>query len=159
MKVAQVMKQQVKTCHAQETLNTAAQIMWDHDCGSVPVVDSDGRVIGMITDRDICMAAYTHGGPLRALQVKDAMSKNVCACQPQDGLADAERIMRANQVHRLPVIDAGNRLVGILSLNDLAEEAGHEVGAKKREITFAEIGETLEAVCKPRGSRAIAVAV
>jgi CBS domain-containing protein len=152
------MKQQVKTCHAQDTLNTAAQIMWDHDCGCVPVVDGDAHVMGMITDRDICMASYTKGGPLRALQVKDAMSKTVCTCQPQDALADAERIMRTNRVHRLPVVDAGNRLVGILSLNDLAQEAGLEVGAKKQEVNFAEIGETLEAICKPRGSRTIAVA-
>lgn len=158
MKVDQLMRQQVRTCHAKDSLNTAAQIMWDHDCGSVPVVDGEGHVIGMITDRDICMAAYTQGGPLRALRVKDAMSKTVCACQPNDTLADAERIMRANQVHRLPVLDAGARLVGLLSLNDLAQEAGHEMGAKKPEITFADVGETLEAVCKQRPSRAIAVA-
>ncbi len=158
MRVEQVMKQLVKTCRAEDTLNTAAQIMWDHDCGCVPVVDGDGHVIGMLTDRDICMAAYTQGGPLRALQVKNAMSRTVCACHPQDAIADAERVMRANQVHRLPVIDSANRLVGIVSLNDLAQEAGHEVAAKKREITLAEIGATLEAVCQPRGPRAIAVA-
>jgi CBS domain-containing protein len=158
MKVEQLMRQQVRTCHAKDTLNTAAQIMWDHDCGSVPVVDGEDHVIGMITDRDICMAAYTQGGSLRALQVKDAMSKTVSACQPKDTLADAERMMRANQVHRLPVLDAGARLAGILSLNDLAQEAGNEMGAKKPEIAFADVGETLGAICKHRASRAIAVA-
>lgn len=158
MKVEQLMKQQVRTCHAQDTLSTAAQIMWDHDCGCVPVVNGDGRVIGIITDRDICMAAYTQGGALRALQVQDAMSKTVSVCKAQDTLADAERMMRANQVHRLPVVDAANRLVGILSLNDLAREAGHESSAKKHEVGFAEIGQTLEAVCRPRGPRTIAVA-
>jgi CBS domain-containing protein len=158
MKVEQVMRQQAKTCHAQDTLNTAAQIMWDHDCGCVPVVDGDGCVVGMITDRDICMAAYTQGGPFCALQVQDAMSKTVCACHPQDTVVDAERIMRANQVHRLPVIDGGGHLVGILSLNDLAQEAAREMAARKREITFAEVGETLGAVCHPRRSGTIAVA-
>ena len=158
MKVAQVMRQEVKTCHLQDTLNTAAEAMWDHDCGCVPVVDTEGHVIGMITDRDVCMAAYTQGRPLRALRVQDAMSKTVWACRAEDTVADAERIMRANQVHRLPVVDAGDRLIGILSLNDLAQEAGDEVGAKKREITFVEIGETLEAICKPRAPRTMAAA-
>jgi CBS domain-containing protein len=157
MKVAQLMKQNVKTCHAQDTLKTAAEIMWDYDCGCVPVVDVEGHVIGIVTDRDICMAAYTQGRSLGALQVKDCMSKTVCACQPQDTLADAERMMQANQVHRLPVIDAGSRLVGIISLNDLAQEAGHQAAAKKREIMLAEVGETLGAVCRPRGAQGITV--
>jgi CBS domain-containing protein len=158
MKVEQVMKEQVATCQAHDTLNTAAQLMWDHDCGCVPVVDGDAHVIGMITDRDICMASYTRGAPLRALRVQDAMSKTVCACRPQDALADAERMMRANQVHRLPVVDAGGRIVGILSLNDLAHEAGRAAGTRKPAITFADVGETLGAVCKPRTARTIDVA-
>jgi CBS-domain-containing membrane protein len=79
-------------------------------------------------------------------------------CRPEDALADAEQIMRSKQVHRLPVVDGANRLVGILSLSGLAEEAGREAGAKKQEVTFAEIGETLESVCRPRSSQEIAVA-
>jgi CBS domain-containing protein len=158
MKVEDVMQHKVETCHAEDTCNTAAKMMWDHDCGCVPVVDAEGHVIGMITDRDICMAAYTRGMPLDAVQVQDAMSTAVCACHPQDSLADAERMMRANQVHRLPVIDASGRIVGILSLNDLAQEAGREAGTRKRAITFGEVGETLGMVCRPRGARSIEVA-
>jgi len=158
MKIAEMMKQEVKTCRAQDTLNAAAQVMWDHDCGCVPVVDAEGHVIGMITDRDICMAAYTQGKPLWEILVEKVMSKDVCACRAEDKVADAEKMMRANQVHRLPVIDAGGHLAGILSLNDIAEEARREATAKKRDVTFAEIGETLEAVCRPRSSRSIEVA-
>jgi CBS domain-containing protein len=158
MKVAQVMRQGVKSCHAQDTLNTAAQIMWDHDCGCVPVVDDEAHVVGMITDRDICMAAYTQGRVLSEIEVENAMSKPVCACGPEQSVADAERMMRSSQVHRLPVIDSGGRLVGILSLNDIAEEARRESPERKREVTFASVGETLEAICRPRGTRTIAVA-
>jgi len=158
MKVAQVMKQRVKTCRPQDTLNTAAEIMWDHDCGCVPVVDTEGHVVGMITDRDVCMAAYTKGEPLRTLRIQDAMSKTVSTCRADDTVANAERMMRASHVHRLPVVDAADHLVGILSLNDLAQEAQLEVAARKREVTFAEVGETLEAVCKPRHPRVIAAA-
>lgn len=150
MRVAQVMKQTVETCRVDDTVHRAAQLMWEHDCGCIPVVDSDRRVIGMITDRDICMAAYTRGVPLDAIQVRDAMSNHVCVCRPQDALADAERTMRASQVHRLPVIDAGDRIVGILSLHDLAHAAARETGTKKGAITLAAVGETLAAICVPR---------
>jgi CBS domain-containing protein len=158
MKVEQVMQCDVKTCRADDTLNTAAQLMWNHDCGCVPVVDGDGHVVGMLTDRDICMAAYTRGMPLDGVQVQDAMSRRVSACQPQDALADAERMMRDNQVHRLPVIDAGGHIVGIVSLNDLAQEAGRETMTKKRAITFGEVGETLAAVRRPRSPHSVNVA-
>ena len=155
MKVEQVMQRDVKMCRADDTLNTAAHIMWNHDCGCVPVVDRDGHVVGMITDRDICMAAYMRGMPLEAVQVQDAMSHTVSACHPQETVAAAERMMRDNQVHRLPVIDAAGRLVGIVSLNDLAQEAGRDMMTKKRAITFGEVGETLAAVCRPRSARRV----
>jgi len=158
MKVAQVMKQDVKTCRAQDTLNTAAQTMWDHDCGCVPVTDAEGHVVGMITDRDVCMAAYTRGQPLGALRIEEAMSAAVCTCRPEDTVADAEMMMRAHQVHRLPAVDDGGRLVGILSLNDIAIYARQEPTAEKRAVRLAEVGETLGAICQPRGPRVSAAA-
>jgi len=158
MKVEQVMRQPVKTCRPEDTLNTAAQIMWEHDCGCVPVVDTEDRVVGMITDRDICMAAYTRGEPLLSLRVGDVMSKHLCTCRGDDTVANAEQMMRANQVHRLPIVDAADRLIGILSLNDLAQEARRETGAKRHEVTFTAVGETLEGVCRPRHPHVIAAA-
>ena len=157
MKVAQVMKHAVWTCQAADTLDRAAQIMWDNDCGCVPVVEGDRHVIGMITDRDICMAAYTQGAPLRSLQVRDAMSKSVCACNGGDEVAEAEKIMRTHQVHRLPVLDAFGHLIGILSLNDLAQEAARGTAAKKRDLSLAGIGATLNGICRPRPSRSVAL--
>jgi predicted transcriptional regulator len=83
MKVEQVMKQAVQACRRGDALNTAAQIMWEHDCGCVPVVDTENRVIGMITDRDICMAAYTRGEPLQTLRVETAIVERWCSpCRP-----------------------------------------------------------------------------
>jgi CBS domain-containing protein len=61
MKVSQIMEGAVKSCSRSESLNTAAKLMWDYDCGCVPVVNEQGEVLGLITDRDICMAAYTQG--------------------------------------------------------------------------------------------------
>lgn len=158
MNVGQLMTQNVRACRPEDTLQAAAQIMWDCDCGCVPVVDADRRVQGMLTDRDICMAAYTQGGPLRALYVSNAMSKQVYSCRAEDTLEAAEEVMRTHQVRRLPVVGAGGRLVGIISLNDLARGAERELPAKRRKVKIDDIGKTLAAICKPRLPRAATAA-
>jgi len=158
MNVGQLMTQNVRACQAEDTMDTAAQLMWENDCGCVPVVDAKRRVVGMLTDRDICMAAYTQGGVLRALRVSSAMSKQVHACTPEDALSVAEELMRAKQIHRLPVVDADGHLVGIISLNDIAREAERERAHAKKEVTTDEIGLAVAAICKARSARAVAAA-
>ena len=150
MKAGQLMKQRVMTCDASDSLEAAARIMWENDCGCVPVRDSDGRVGGMITDRDVCMAAYLQGGPLRTLYVGSAMARGVHSCTPESTIAECEAIMRQHQVRRLPVVDGDGRLVGILSMSDIGREARHETGHKKGEVTLTQVGETLKAVSMPR---------
>ncbi len=120
MKVRELMTSPAHTCQPHDTLAHAAQQMWDHDCGILPVVDRDGRVGATITDRDICMAALTRGRRLDELRVADAMSKQVFACSPDDDVATAAGTMALHQVHRLPVVDGKQQLSGLLSLNDLA---------------------------------------
>src|SRR5690606_28351921 len=71
MQVRELMTRDVQVCGPRDDLNRAAQIMWDHDCGVVPVVDSERRPIGMVTDRDVCMAAYTQGKPLSAIRAEE----------------------------------------------------------------------------------------
>ena len=159
MKVEQVMNRNVKTCLANDTLNRAAQLMWENDCGCVPVVDDDGRAVGMITDRDVCMAAYTQGGMLSHLRVGSAMAREVRSCRPMDTVAEAESIMRAAQVRRLPVVDAERHIVGLLSLNDIAREVARERGASgKPELGSEDVAETLGAICIPREHRELSVA-
>lgn len=151
MKVRELMTTEVKCCAIYNTLNTAAQTMWDNDIGCVPIVERDGRVVGMLTDRDICMAAYIQGVALSGALVTSAMSKEVFSCAPDDDVAGAERLMREKQIRRLPVIDARGHLAGILSLNDIAREAQREAEAKKtREVTDAEIARVMASVCAPR---------
>ncbi|HSQ06033.1 MAG TPA: CBS domain-containing protein [Burkholderiales bacterium] len=148
MNIGQVMTQGVKTCRPQDSLNAAAKLMWDNNCGTVAVV-ADGKVVGMLTDRDICMAAYTQGRALKDMQVSGAMSKGLFACRPDDPLAVAEEAMRANHIRRLPVTDADDHLVGILSLDDIAREAACERMAKTRiEVTAEEVCDTLGAICE-----------
>ena len=150
MKVRDLMTTDVKCCETYNTLNTAAQMMWDNDIGCVPIVEH-GRVIGMLTDRDICMAAYIQGVPLTGSLVTSAMSKQVFSCAPSDDIAAAEKLMREKQVRRLPAIDAQGHLAGIISLDDIAREGEQEAGMKKtREVSDAEIARVMASVCAPR---------
>ncbi|HZP42445.1 MAG TPA: CBS domain-containing protein [Candidatus Binatia bacterium] len=157
MKVEELMTRRVASCSASDTLNAAARIMWEHDCGCAPVV-ADGRVVGMITDRDICMAAYTQDRPLSALPVSQAMSREVHSCRPDDPLAVAERTMRERQIRRLPVIDASGHLVGILSLNDVARAFAREGERAAGGARANEVASTLAAVCRPRHAKHAATA-
>jgi CBS domain-containing protein len=150
MKISQIMTRDVELCSSEDNLAAAASRMWDCDLGVLPVVDGDGQVIGMVTDRDICMAALTRGQALHEILVSVAMSKEVLSCAPDATLIEAEEIMRSGQVRRLPVIDSEASLVGIVSLNDLARLAEREIGRKNRDLSAQEVAATLAAVCEPR---------
>ncbi|MBI1850491.1 MAG: CBS domain-containing protein [Planctomycetes bacterium] len=150
MKVSEVMTRDVKTCRPEDCLNVPAQLMWDRDCGCVPVVDAEMRVVGLITDRDIAMAAYTQGTSLSNSNVESAMAKQVHRCHPDDPLTVAERIMQTQQVRRLPVTDAHEKLLGIISLNDLAREAIRERGGHDKVVALQAVANTLAAICEPR---------
>jgi len=155
MRVEQLMTKQVKSCGREDTLDRAAQLMWDNDCGCLPVCAGDdvNRVVGVITDRDICMSALFRGQPLKDLHVADAMARNLLACRPGDSLADVETTLRHARIRRLPVVDEQGALIGMIALADLAREAARERSAAKQEITETEVGDTLAAICQPAGER------
>lgn len=152
MKVEQVMSRPVITCRPTDTLDTAAGLMWEGDCGALPVVDHDGIVVGVVTDRDICMAAYTAGKDLRSIPVSTAMAKIVIACLPTDELGNAEAIMSRGQVRRLPVVDGHARPIGIISMNDIARVASRLNRGAALAIA------TMAAICEPRRRRFIQAA-
>jgi CBS domain-containing protein len=123
MMISQIMTTHVHTCGPDDRLNVPAQIMWDHDCGCVPVVDADRRVIGMITDRDICMAAHTQARAPQEIPTSEVMAKRLVVCRLSHRIESVEQLMMQARVHRLPVLDDDDHLVGIVSLNDLAVRA------------------------------------
>ncbi len=153
MKVEELMTADVGACRPFDTVDRSAKVMWERDCGAVPVVDQEGRVIAMLTDRDICMAALTQGRPLGGIHVSSAMSRRLWSCRPKDEVKDAEKLMRAHQVRRLPVVDAEGKLVGLLSISDLARVAvsAKATRAKKKPVAAADVGETLGAISSPTG--------
>jgi CBS domain-containing protein len=124
--VEQLMSRAVATCRPDDRLDAAARIMWEHDCGVVPVTvveDGGERVVGMLTDRDVCMAAYTQGRPLWDIPATVAMSHVVRSCRPRDTIKSALAVMAAERIRRLPVLDErSDRLVGLLSLADVARQ-------------------------------------
>jgi len=161
VRVEQLMTREVKVCGEADTLNSAAQLMWESDCGCIPVISTngDGGVIGVVTDRDIAMAAYTQGKSLSAIPVLTVMARKVIACHASDGISQAEALMRDYEVRRLPVLDQDDHLVGMLSINDLALEAQRETGLGKRaEVTAEGVSATLACVCRPRTTRGIILA-
>ncbi len=117
--VRTIMPPAPSSCSPDDTLNRAAQIMWDRNVGSVPVLDGNQRLVGILTDRDICMAAYTRGLPTQAMTVASVMATDVTPCSPEDSIGHVARLMAEKQIRRVPVLDAG-RLAGIVSLGDIA---------------------------------------
>ena len=146
MQIKAIMSHPVVTCPTDSTLDQAARLMWEFDCGIVPVIGEDGRLVGIVTDRDICMAAYTQGRALDAIPVGTAMATPVVAVHTQELIEQAEHLMRERQIRRLPVLDDDNHPVGMVSMNDLTRLAARvHKSAVNRELV-----ETLAAVGKPR---------
>ncbi len=153
MNVDQLMTRNIKTCMPNDTLEVAARIMWENDCGVVPVVDAEGRCVAMITDRDICMAGFTQGLQYGQIPVSTAASKTLFSIRPNDSLQKAEELMRTRQVRRLAVLDDAGKPLGILSLNDLARHAGR----RSDDLGTDEVAKTLSAICqRPRPATASA---
>ena len=144
MTVRELANFDVKVCSPDTDLATAAKIMWDCDCGVVPVVNEERRVLGMVTDRDICIAAATRAAKPSDIQVRDVMSQAVASCKAEDDANTAMGIMKQRRVRRLPVLDARGRLAGILSVNDLAMRADTRAGA---EVSAQAFLDTFKAIC------------
>ena len=151
MHVKEVMSHPVVTCPADSMLDQAARLMWEFDCGVIPVVGDDGRLTGVVTDRDICMAAYTQGRALNTIPVSTAMAKQVVAGHGHDAVESVEAMMRTNQLRRIPILDDENRVIGLVSINDFARLAARA----RRPGVDRELVTTIAAVCQPRGNEAV----
>lgn len=123
MKAEDLMTRDVRTCSPEDSLEHAAHLMWAGDVGCLIVTDGNQRPVGVLTDRDIAMAAYTQGVALRDARVNSAMARQVTTCFPSTSLGDVEQKMQTAQVRRIPVVDDDGRLAGIVALGDIARSA------------------------------------
>jgi CBS domain-containing protein len=153
MLVRDVMSAEVEPCGSTDNLATVAGIMWRNDCGVVPVVADGRRVIGVITDRDICMAAATRERQAREISVAEVCAWQVHACAPPDDVRSALKTMEEHQVRRLPVIDREGGLVGMLSLHDIVRRATPTRGRGGAGISHEDVMGALKALAEqPAGA-------
>ena len=136
-------------CNLEDSLTRAAEIMWQKDCGVVPVVDEEQKVVGMITDRDICIAATTRNQKPSDIKAKEMINREVISCVANDRLETALKKMRRNQLKRLPITGENGELVGILSIADvlLCEQKAKKL-RKKIYQTLKAIGTSRPIVLK-----------
>jgi CBS domain-containing protein len=140
LRIRAIMSEPVQSCSIDDTLQRPAQLMWDNDCGCVPAVDAEGRLRGIITDRDICMATHTRGLAPQHVHVSEVMSQPVHTCSPDDTLERAIAIMAEGQVRRLPIVSEDQRVLGMVSLADIALH-GALLGRREAEgLTFRLLG-------------------
>ena len=156
MKVKDVMTPHAKTIWLTESLADAARVMWENDCGVLPIV-KDQQVIGMITDRDICMAAAMRKSNLSGISVEEVMTGQIYAVNPEDDIDQALELMQQHQLRRLPVINPEGELEGILSMNDIVLHAKANDGRAGDSIDYADVVKTYQAICQhpvPAAARA-----
>jgi CBS domain-containing protein len=155
MKVDELMSKPVATCSADDLLESAVRVFWQHDCGSVPVVDRSGVLIGILTDRDALIAAWSRGARLSELRVGDVMTKRVQVCWPDDSVDVAIELLVEQRVRRLPVVDAERKVVGMLSLCDVARAAAYDTRGSNRERWLARVGSTFAQITRRHGEPAV----
>jgi CBS domain-containing protein len=152
MQVKQIMTTDVATARPETDLAAIAKLMWDRDCGFVPVVDAAGKVAGVITDRDICIASATRRLLPEQLTAARAMRGSpVHTSGPEETLERALATMKQGQVRRLPVVAADGRLAGVISMNDIVLASQQKEGPAAPEIVSA-----LASICAHRRAEAAA---
>ncbi len=147
MKVKDVMTSDAKACWITESLTDAAKAMWENDCGILPVVKDGRRVIGLITDRDICMATAMRERNPSGISVEEVMTGEVYAAGPDDDIHQALETMQEHKVRRLPVVDPESELKGILSMNDIVLKAKESRGKKAPPLAYADVVKAYKAIC------------
>jgi CBS domain-containing protein len=141
MNVNEVMTSEPRTCAPGTSVAEAAAIMLEADCGILPVVEND-KLIGVVTDRDLCIALATRNVRASDISVGDVTQRSVLTCRPEDDVDRALTIMKEHQVRRLPVQEFGGRLIGIVSMNDIVLATG-----PRKLVRETAVVDTLQGIC------------
>jgi CBS domain-containing protein len=141
VKVSDIMTKDVRACTPDTTVAEAAHLMWEGDCGILPVVD-DGILDGVVTDRDMYIALATQNARASHLRVGAMATKTVVTCAPEDDVQTALETMKQALVRRLPVVGPDGTLVGILSINDILMVAG-----RGKTVKCDQVLDTLQGIC------------
>lgn len=148
MYVRDLMTRAVATCRPETDAESAALMMWNSDCGAVPVVDDGGKALGLITDRDICMAVALQRKAASEICVRDFMNDELYCCQPEHDIKKAMKTMASKKIKRLPITNDAGQVEGILSIDDIVACAERGArGISMPELSFDDTMATLKAVC------------
>lgn len=150
MKVQDIMTSDVQCCGPDTNLASAAKMMWDSDCGALPVLNVQGQVVSMITDRDICMATATKNRPPSEITVWETVSGKAHTCRMSDDVHTALDTMKRHRVRRVPVVDDDGMLQGIIAINDFVLLAGEAKGAKAPAISCEDVVRAMKAISAHR---------
>jgi CBS domain-containing protein len=146
MRAADLMSRNVYTVYPDDRVGYAARLMRDHDFGALPVVDQEGRLIGILTDRDICMRLVANEADTHDKIVADCMTDGAFACHAADSVRECLRQMSRHQIRRLPIVNDWGQVVGVVSQGDLARHAGNYPGRGERRA----IANVICAISEPR---------
>lgn len=144
MKVKEIMTPDAKAIWLTESLSDAAQMMWENDCGALPIIKDGRKVIGMITDRDICMAMAIRDTNPSGVSVEEVMTGQVYSVNAEDEIDQALKAMQEHKIRRLPVVNAEGELEGILSMNDVVLAARR----KGDSLAYGDVVKTYQAICE-----------
>lgn len=159
MKVKELMTASPYCCQPETNLGAAAELMWKGNCGFLPVVGSDGKVFGVVTDRDICIALGTRNRLPSDLTVSEVTpSRKLFYCSPEDDIHVALQAMQTGKVRRLPVITHEGALAGIVSMDDVLLRAEPMSVGKRPELSSDEVVRTYRAITEPQTMTKHAVA-
>lgn len=153
MKVQDLYTQSPLTCTPETNLAAAAGTMWEGDCGILPVVDAARKVVGVVTDRDICIALGTRNVPASQALVREVISGKVHTCRAQDDVREALRTMAARNVRRLIVVNDKGELLGVLSMHDVLMAARDPRTARGGDLLYADVVPAIDIVCRPEELR------
>jgi CBS domain-containing protein len=149
MKVQDVMMGTPATCSLGTNLGTAIEILWNRNCGILPVLNAENQVVGVVTDRDLCIALGTRNRLPGEITVAEVVSGRLFACKPDDEIQTALATMAQEQVRRLPVINAQGGLEGILSMDDVTLHAEPRVSGKHPALSFDDVAVTMKRLYAP----------
>lgn len=150
MNVQDIMTSDVQCCGPDTNLAAVATMMWDSDCGALPVLNTNGQVMGMITDRDICMATATKNKAPSEITVWETTSGKAYTCKPTDDVHTALDLMKRERVRRLPVVDEEGVFQGIIAMNDFLLAAQEARGRSTPAVSYEDVVHALKAISAHR---------
>jgi CBS domain-containing protein len=156
MKVNEVMTRTPYYCQPETNLGSATELMWNANCGFLPVEAPNGKVIGVITDRDICIALGTRSRLPGDIAVGEVMLGKLYSCAPEDDIHIALQTMKEGKVRRLPVIAQKGSLVGVISMDDMLLRAEPMSLGKEPELSGDEVVRTHRTIIRCQNPQVVA---